>query len=201
MGLEAVLKAIKKSFTPRKMVDFESVGLHVELEPLTTIEEMKIIESIKDIDGALYIDALKRHSLASSVRKITLTENEATETLFELEGEFIDYIDDTGKKKSKSRFLYMIDFLGQWPNPMMDVLFDAYTNMQQEIEDRIKKSAKYEIVKITEKPAEDKEPVLKPILQTDEEIPKEELSETERLNRKVEKELEEADQAIAQQGQ
>lgn len=200
MGLEAVLKIIKKSFTPRKVVDFDDVGLHFELEPLTAINEMKVMESIKDIDGALYIDALKRHSLACSIRKITLTEEGKTETLFELTGELIDYLDENGVKKSKSRFLYMIDFLGQWPNSMVDVLFEAHTNMQQEVETIVRKNAKYEITKITEEPQKDQESGLKMIPKEAEEIPKEELSDTERLNKKVEKELEEADQKIAQQG-
>jgi hypothetical protein len=200
MGLEAILKIIKKSFTPCKVVDFDDVGLHFELEPLKAIEEMKIMESIKDIDGALYIDALKRHSLACSIRKISLTEDGKTGTLFELTSEFIDYIDDDGAKKSKSKFLYMIDFLGQWPNSMVDVLFEAYTNMQQEVEVAVRKSAKFELTKITEEPPKDKESALKVIPKEDEEIPKEELSDTERLAKRVEKELEEADQKISQQG-
>ena len=51
MSLNDVLRAIKKSFVPRKSVDFEESGTHFELETLTAIEDVKALEACKDLDG------------------------------------------------------------------------------------------------------------------------------------------------------
>lgn len=197
MGLESVLQKIKKSYTPRKKVDFDDIGLHFELEPLTTLDEVKVMESIKGIDESIYVEALKRHSVACSIRKIVMEEDGNT-TTFDLSGEFIDFLDENNQPKTKSRFLYMLDFLGQWPNAVIDILFEAFTNMHQEIDAKVRKQGKFEVFRISEKPAEDKE--RKNSFKVIEEDSSEGLSEAEALERRVKKEIDEEDMKIARNG-
>jgi hypothetical protein len=188
--MESILNRIKKNFTPRKTVDFN------ELEPVTALDEVKIVESLKGIDDNLYIDGLKRHSLACAIKKITMDE-EGGSTVYDLSQEFIEYVDSEGKQKTKSSFLYMLDFLGAWPNAVINVLFEAFTNMQQEIETKVQQQSKFEFFRISEKPPEDKEPKMKLVPQKEDET-REGLTDMEILERKVNKELDEADMKLAQ---
>lgn len=197
MGMDSVLQRIKKSFTPRKRIDFDEVGIHFELEPLTALEEVKVTESLKDIDDNIYIAALKKHSLACSIRKMVIDEDNGETTVFDLSNEFIEYLDKDGEPKTKSRFLYMLDYLSQWPNAVIDVLFDAFTNMHLEIDAKVRQQGKFETFRVSEIPPEDKEPKLKKVAEEDEEST-EGLTEAERLEKKVNKELEEADLKLAQ---
>lgn len=196
MDMELILQKIRKTFTPRKTVDFDDAGLHFEIEPLTSMDEIKVTESLKDMEGGVYIEALKKHSLAYSIKKIMITEESQTPLAFDLSREFIDYLDKDGIAKTKSSFLYMLDFLNQWPSAVIDVLFEAYVNMQQEVESRVRTQSKFEIFRVSEKPSEDKEPKMRKIREEDTTIT-EDLTETERLERKVKRELDEADIKIA----
>jgi len=198
MNLDAVLSAVKKSFIIRKSVDFKEAGLHFELEPLTAIEEVKIMESLKGIDASLYFTTLKKRSIATSIKLITLKDGEEVSTV-DLSKELIEYTDEEGKAKTKSKFLYVLDYIEKWPESMIDVLFEAHANMHQEVEDRIRKQTRFEIFKVSEKPAEDKEPTLREVPKVeDDEAIDEDLTEVEKLNLKVKEELEQADQKIAE---
>ena len=66
--------------------------------------------------------------------------------------------------------------------------------MVVEAREKVKKNAKFERFKISEKPAEDKAEMLKRAPETEESL--EGLDDNERLAKKVERELEEANRAI-----
>jgi hypothetical protein len=195
MDLSNVLKVIKKSFTPRKNVDFDEQGLHFELEPLTSIEETKVLESLKDVDETHYIENLRRYSLACSIRKITVKEDDKV-TEFDLSKEFIEYADLDGSTKKKSKFLYMIDYLGTWPDAIIDALFDAHTQMHEELDDRVNKSVKFEKILLSDKVPEDKPDTFRPLNET--EVPEGELDDAERQQRKVDKEMAAESERMAQ---
>ena len=114
---------------------------------------------------------------------------------YDLSKDIIDFLNEgTGKTESKSKFLFMVDFLSSWPGDILDVLFDAFSDMVVEAREKVKKNAKFERFKISEKPAEDKPETLKRVAETDESL--EELDDNERLAKKVEREIEDADRAI-----
>lgn len=179
MELNNILKTIKANFSPRKKVDFDEAGLHFELEPLTAEDEIKVIEGCKNVEDTQYIEALKRHSLACSIKKI----ND-----IELDNKDIDYEDEEGNKVSKSKFLYMLDFLSKWPSSLIDILFDAFNNMSKEVEDKIIREAKFKRFKISEElPEEEKKKTFHKIKES-ESIG---MTETEKMNEKIKKEIDE----------
>ena len=195
MSLSNVLQAIRKAFVPRKSVDFEENGLHFEMETLTALEDVKALEACKDLNGSQYIEGLKRNSLAFAIKSITMKNEDGTKTVYDLSIEFIDLVNEETKEvESKSKFLYMVDFLSSWPSEVIDVLFDAFSDMVAEAREKVKKNAKFERFKISEKPAEDKAETLKKVPETEESL--EGLDDNERLAKKVERELEEANKAI-----
>lgn len=176
MSLQESLGKIKSNFSQRKNIDFDEEGLHFEIEPLTSKEEVVVLESIKDIDESEYIEALKRHTVASSIKKVN--EDEIPDEILDEDG------------NSKSRFLYMVEYLSNWPSGLIDVLFDAFTNMQKEIEDRINTNAKFERFKLSEQ-IEDEE--TKAEFRRLVENTNEGLTEVEKLKKTVDKEIEDAD--------
>lgn len=178
MELNNILKTIKSNFSPRKKVDFDEAGLHFELEPLTAEEELKVIEGCKNIEDVQYIEALKRHSLACSIKKINNVEL----------GRDIDYEDVDGNTLSKSKFLYMLDFISECPSSLIDVLFDAFTDMSKEIENKVLENVKFKRFEISEKlPEEGKKETLRKIKET-EPIG---ITETEKMDEKIKKEIDE----------
>jgi hypothetical protein len=188
MDFSKVLSAMKKSFTPRKNVDFEEQGLHIELEPLTAGEEVKILESLKDLSGSQYIEGLKRHSLACSIKRFQVKQENGEVLDLDLSVPLVEYVDDDGKKGTKSKFLYMIDFLAQCPSTVVDLLFDAFSDMSQEAENRVLKNAKFEKFVLSEKVPEEKPPKLKEVIENPQDVAG--MDENERLQKKVDQELE-----------
>jgi len=179
---------MKKSFTPRKNVDFEEQGLHIELEPLTAGEEVKILESLKDLSGAQYIEGLKRHSLACSIKRFQVKQENGEMLDLDLSLPLVEYVDDDGNKATKSKFLYMIDFLAQCPSTVVDLLFDAFSDMSQEAENRVLKNAKFEKFVLSEKLPAEQPAKFKEVIETPEDTVG--LDENERLQKKVDQEIE-----------
>lgn len=184
--LHNVLKTIKSYYSKRKTVDFEDIDLHVEVEPLTSLEEIKILEASKDVEGSQYIEALKRNTLACAIKKI----ND-----LDLDKPDLEYEDESGEKKEKSKFLYMAEYLSEWPSSIIDVLFDAFTNMQTKVEQKIKKDAKFERFEMSEKPQEDQPEKFRKIKETDN-VPG--TTPVERLNKRVEREINREDLKFAE---
>ncbi len=184
MDLKEIFKDIKKKFSPRKFIDFEKEKLHFEVEPVTSMEEMIIMESIQDLDGAQYIEALKRHTLACALKNING---------IEIHDE-VKYMDDDGKEKVKSHFLFMQGYLNQFPSPLIETLFEAYSNMVKGLQQKIQSNVKFERVELSEEVEEE----VKENFQKIEEGTSEGLTHVERLNKRVEKEAEEAQMRMTQ---
>jgi len=178
MDFESILKSIKGSFSPRKTVEFDEEDLHIDIEPLTSKEETIVLESCKDADDMEYIETLKRHTLACSIKKINDLDIDKDEIEYE-EGKF------------KSKFLYMKDYLAKWPSTLIDILFEAFTHMQREIEQQVKATAKYERILMSETvPVEKAE---KGKFRRTVENTSEGMTEVEKLKEQVDKELQDAD--------
>jgi hypothetical protein len=183
MQLDDILKNIKQTYMTRKKVDFDEANLHFELEPLTADEEIKVMAYCKDFQGTEYMDALKRSSLACSIKKINDSDLNIPD---------ISYIEDN-KPITKTKFLYMIDYIGKWPAPFIDIIFTAYFEMHQEVEAKINGNAKFERFQLAEKPQEVTiKPQFREVKETDEGLDAE-----ARLRKTVEKEIETENQKMS----
>jgi hypothetical protein len=133
--LNELLKSIKKSFTLQKKVEFEDLQISIILEPLTAMEELKVLEACKDFEGGSYIESLKKSSLAYSIKQIN-------DIVFnDLE---VDYEDDKGNPVKESKYLFLLHQVENWPAAIRDVLFDAFNNLHSELEARVSSKAKFE---------------------------------------------------------
>lgn len=185
MNLDKILSQVREKFSPRFPVDFKEEGLHFEFEPLTALEEAKILTALKDVEDVQYVAALKRHSLACAIKKI----NE-----MELGAEDIEYTDDDGSTKRKSKYLYMVDFLGGWPSPLIDMLFEVFSDMNREADAKVKQNAKFEKFVLSEKIADEIPKKFRPL----NEASAAPLTAEERLEKKVEREIETANLQTAE---
>jgi len=177
MNFNNILKIINDNFAKRKNVDFEKEGLHFEIAPLSSKEEVIILESCKEVDETEYIEALKRLTLACSIKKLNDLDIDKDE---------IEYEDG----KFKSKFLFMKDYLSQWPSSIIDVLFEAFTHMAKESENKVRESAKFERILLSDK-IEDEES--KNEFRRIVENTSEGLSEIEKLKETVDNEIAAAD--------
>ncbi len=177
MKLESILQSIRENFSQRKMIDFDKEDLHFEIEPLTSKEEVIIIESLKDIEESEYIEGMKRNTLACSIKKI----NDLDLDKDEIENE---------EGETKSKFLYMVDYLSKFPSSLIDVLFEAFTHMAKEAEQKIKDSAKFERLLLSDE-IEDEE--TKGAFKRVVENTTAGMNEIEKLKEKVDQEIENAD--------
>jgi len=195
MNLNVVLKSIKKIMDVRKKVDLDEYDLHFELGPVTNSEEAKILESIKELESSLYMEGLKRHSLACSIKKITFKNEAGVVVENDLQADIIEYEDEDGSLKKKSKFLYMVDFLKGWPSSLIDSLFAAHNDLHAELDDMIKRGTKFEKYAVSAKlPPEKLEKLKQP---ESEEVSEEELDDAEKLKRQVDMELEREEAKIA----
>lgn len=184
MDLSKVFSDIKKSFTISRTVDFDDYDLHLVLEPLTTTEELKVLASCGDLEGAEYIEGLKKSSLAFSIKRINDVD---------LSPDEFEYTDDNGSKKKVSKFIMLSEQIGQWPASVRDVLFEAYNNLQLELEEKVKKSAKFERFRTEEDiEEEEKSVVRKKFKRITESNSTEGMTDVEKMNRQVEEEVDDA---------
>jgi len=183
MSLDDVLQLVQKAFKPRKPVDFPELGLHFEVEPLTSTEEIKVLEAIKDFEGAAYTEALKRYSLAIAIKKM----NDIS-----FENDEVTYLDN-GEKKTKTKFLFLIDYIGKWPNAFISDMFDAFTNILVEVDDKIRKNMKFERYTLAEAPEPEKQPGgLRRVRES------EPTDAVEKLNQAVQQEVEQANSSMSE---
>jgi hypothetical protein len=179
MNLTEILAEIKKTFTKFKLVEMKELGLSFKLEPLTSEEELKVVEACKDVEGAQYISSLKRYTLAYAIKKLNDVEL----------GDDITF-EEAGQKKSVSKFLYMEKQIGNWPSSLTDILFSAYSNLQEEVEEMVKTKTKFDVFTPAEAPATVQAP---PKFRRIEEKDEEGETEVEKLNKQVENEINQVD--------
>jgi hypothetical protein len=184
MNFDDILKTVNKAFKPRKSVDFDEFGVHIDLEILDTKEEVKVLESLKDVDGTEYVEALKRHTLAFAIKKLNDIDLDGDDVTFE----------GGGGSVTKSKFIFLRDYLGKWPSSLIDIVFSAYTNMQVEVEERLRTGLKFDRFQLAEPPVvAEKEPEYKEVKEGEDG----DLTETEKLAKQVEMEGDSALAAMA----
>lgn len=172
MNLKDLRQVIKDNFLKRKKIDFDEENLHFEIEPLTSLDEVKVTEACKDLDGTQYIEAVKRHTIAYALKKI----NDIDFNLKDLDdGESI-----------KSKFIVMIDLISEWPSSLIDILFDAYLEMNKELNLNIQAKVRFEKFKLSEEILEKETEKFRRL----NEETSEGLTETERLDKAVKQEIE-----------
>ena len=96
MNLSDLFKKIKNSFTVQKVIEVEGHDLRFVLEPLTSAEEIKILEACNVLEGGQFIAQLKKSSLAYSIKKI----ND-----IDFSGEIIEYDDENGKLLKETKYI------------------------------------------------------------------------------------------------
>jgi len=150
VNLKGLFDTLKNSFSIQKEIKIDGIDLTILLEPLTTAEEIKAMEAIKDLDGNAFIDGLKKNTLAYAIKKI----NE-----LEFKDSIIEFEDESGQPLSKSKYLFIHEQIELWPSILRDRLFEAYNDMQLELEARVTKGIKFN--KFTPEPKEDIKPETK----------------------------------------
>jgi hypothetical protein len=192
VNMKELFGSIKKSFTIKRVVDFEKFDLHFSLEPLTSMEELKVLEVCTGHEGGAFVSELKRSSLAYSIKKIN--EVEFTDDL-------VVYPDENGFSVKESKYIFLTKHIDNFPVALRDVLFEAFNDLQLEMESLVDKNAKFERFNI--KPAETEAPVAeeagmpKGFRRVDETAEPEPETEVERLNKQVEKERDQAQAALS----
>jgi hypothetical protein len=186
MNFNDLFKSIKSSFTIQKVIDIEDFNLHFILEPLTSAEELKILEACSGLEGGTFIVQLKRSSLAYAIKKINDVD---------FRDDYIEYEDENGKLIKETKYICLTKQMDSMPIALRDSLFEAFSNMQTEVEVMVDKKVKFKRFTVQPMVEDVKAEIIgvpKGFRKIDE--PKEEMSgnETERLNQRVK---EEADQA------
>lgn len=183
MNLKSVFENVHKAFTIRRDVDFDDMGIHITLETPSSEDEVKVLEACQNFDGAAYIEQLKRHSLATAIRRINdidLTDKEVTVN-----------DEEAGTKETMSRYLFLVQQIGEWPSSLRDVLFEVLTNMQAELDQRVNEKIKYEHFTVSEVTEEkESESEFKRVDAPDEDP---DMTDVERQSAQAMREVEEAD--------
>ena len=189
MALNDIFSNLKKSFTLRKKVDFDEEDIHIDLETPTALEEIKITEACQELEGASYIEGLKKHSLAYSIKRIRSGDQDI-ELTNDME---LESVDEEGNKETLTKYLYMLRQLESWPSSLRDVLFDAFSDLQNEVEERVKKGTKFERFQVipSERERQEEEPKFKKV-----EVPEEDesdMTEVEKMSKRARQETEDLD--------
>jgi len=191
-NLNDLFKSIKKAFTVKKVVDFDEFELHFELEALTSMEELKVLEACAGREGGAFLSELKRSTLAYSIKKINGAE---------FINDIVEYPDDKGQVVKESKYLFMVKQIDIVPSTFRDSLFEAYNDIQLELEDLVNKNVKFEKFKIqipqTDAPVTDAN-IPKGFRKIEEPKEPEPTDETERLNQQVKREAEQVEMGLAE---
>lgn len=193
MDLKNIFNEVKKTFSIRKKVDFDEHDLHFELELPTAMEELKILEACQPFEGAQYIDQIKRHSLAYAIRKIIHKDNE-----IDLSVDEISDVDENGQPVTKSKYLFVLEQIDAWPTALKDVLFEVFQNLQEETEDRVQKSIKFDRFEIEEVKEEKEEKGPAGLKKVDVKDEDPSMTEVDKMSQKARQEVEQEDARVTQ---
>jgi len=154
---------------------------------------MKIFEACKAYEGGAFMAELKRSSVAFATKRI----ND-----IDLSNEFIEYPDDNGQLVTETKYLFLIHQIDNWPVVLRDLLFDAFNEMQSEIEHIVNKKSKFDRFPIQAPIEEPKDVAIAGVpkgfkLVAEKDVP-EPMDETERLNQQVKKEAEQVEALMGQ---
>lgn len=186
MNLKSLFKDIKKSFSMQKKVDFDDLNLHFVMEPLTTLEELKVLEACQSTEGAVFLSELKRSSLAFAIHKI----ND-----LDFSDDIVEFEDEKGVTVKETKYVFLKKQIDLWPASLRDLLFEAFSDMQVELDSIVKEKAKFKkftINTIPEKVGKEEAGIpkgFKKIVEPEDEPG----NETDKLNQQVKKEQEQAE--------
>ena len=186
LDLRGILDQAKKSFLMRKKVDFDEKGLHFELGPLSSFQETLVTEKCVNLEGVDYFDTMKRVTLSYSIKKINDIDLDVEE------------VEVSGEEKPVKVNEYLEKEISAWPAPLKDKLFEAYSNLYDEIEAKVNEGGRYKKFERpkTEEEEDQEREEFKEVEETDDGI---ELTPTEKMGKEVEKEIERENQKIASQ--
>lgn len=182
MNVSNIFADIRKKLVKRTPIDIEEYGLHIELEPLTVKEEAKVLAVCQPLEGTEYINGLKNSSIAYAIKKI----NDAD---FESDEEII-YTEDDGSTSRKSKYIFLLSQVEQWPASLRDVIFEAFSDMQMRLEQNIKDHSKYERFQAKKAPTVEAPDGFKRVEEAKEDA---DATETERMNKQVAQEIEQVE--------
>lgn len=184
MDISSLFKNIKKTFVVQRVVELENLNLRFTIEPLTAVDELKVVEACKDLNDLSYIAGLKRNTLAFSIKKINDVE---------LNEDLVEYKDDDGKLIRETKYIFLTRQIDSWPTALRDTLFEAFNDAVQELEELVSKKVKFNKF-VIQKPAEIKTEeagIPKGFRKIEEDnIPDKSMNEVDKLNQKVKDEAE-----------
>ena len=126
--LREKLFQIKTNTSVTKEVSFDSIK--VSLQPLNSSDEIELAESVKDSEGISYLLKVKKETLSRSIFKVDGEELGSSMKDGDIEVDKVLWI-----KKNLLEIL---------PQTAIDEFFNAYLVLQMEIENKVKKSIKFE---------------------------------------------------------
>lgn len=184
MDLQKAFQSLKTAYSVSKDVTLDELGIVLTLEPPDSTIESAIIEACSDVDGGAYLEAVKDHSLAYAVRALN---GERIQDVIKVNGE-------GGEVVEKTRYLFMLEQVRSWPQPLKDLVFDAYSDLLAEIQTKIEAGVKFERFVVSSS-------VVKPPVPDDfkmVEDPGEELTDVEKVTQQVREEQGQVEQTMAQ---
>lgn len=184
MDLQKAFQSLQTAYSTSKDVTLEELGVVLTLEPPNSIIEAAIIEACSDVDGGAYLEAVKDHSLAYAIRALN----------GERVPEVVKINDENGEVVEKTRYLFMLEQVRNWPQPLKDLVFDAYSDLLAEIQRKIEDGVKFERFIVS--PSSVKPPVPEDFKMVEE--PKEELTDVEKITQQVREEQDQVQQTMAQ---
>jgi hypothetical protein len=141
MDLKSLFLTIKNTFNVKKTVEFDD--LRIIMEPLNTLEEMKVLEACSG-SGDGYISQLKKSSIAFAIRAIGVKDANGKFTDTEFKDDVVEYTGDDNKPIKETKYLFMLHQIEAWPVAFRDSIFVAFNDMLLELEDLIEKKVKFE---------------------------------------------------------
>lgn len=128
LKLKEKLTLIKTSTSASKEVSFDNIK--VTLQPLNSSDEINLAESVKDSEGVSYLLKVKRETLSKSICKV--------------DGEVLEATMKDGDIEVEKNLWIKKNLLDLLPQTAIDEFFNAYLVLQLEIEEKVKKSVKFD---------------------------------------------------------
>lgn len=125
MGFMESINEITKKMSYRKTIEIE--GIKVTLAILSVSEEQRVNaedEEDESLEGMPYINEIRKKVLAHSIKAIDGNDLP----------DIIEYEKD-GKIVKQTRELFLSDFLSKLPTAGLDIIFEAYADLKDEIND------------------------------------------------------------------
>jgi hypothetical protein len=132
MGFLESIKEIKEKISYTKEIEFEGVKV---LLGLLTVNEERLVNTVtegdQELEGMSYVNDVRKRVLSYAIKSIG---NEVIP-------EIVEYVEGD-KQVRQTRNVYLYDFLSGVPTSGVDILFEVYTDLKDEVEDSIEKKIK-----------------------------------------------------------